>query len=412
MKILYFHQHFTTPSGSSGTRSYEISKELISKGHSVTIVCGSFSVGETGLSNEFFKGIRSGYVDGIEIIELDLKYSSKFNFYQRSKSFLFFAIKSVKIALEREYDLIIASSTPLTISLPGIFARWIRKKPFIFEVRDLWPELPKAMNIITNPIFLFLLEVLEWISYKSAHLVITLSPGMTAGVKKRGIADSKIRMIPNGCDFDFFDSALPDNNIKGINKNDFLAIFSGSHGLANGLDSLIYVAEELKKQKIEDIKILLIGEGPEKINLINQSKRLGLENIIFLDPVSKHNLAMILKRANVGLQILANVPEFYYGTSPNKFFDYLSSGLPVITNYPGWIADIIKNDQCGFYAEPNDYKKFCFYLKKLSGDKKLCTDMSIRSKQLAQSKFLRKKLANEMIDNIEHIKLNHSINAK
>ncbi len=385
-----------------------MSKQLIARGHEVTIVCGSYHVGNTGLSGSFYKGIRSGNVDGINIIECNLKYSSNYNFYKRSKSFIIFALKSIKIALTREYDLILASSTPLTISLPGILARWLRGKPFIFEVRDLWPELPKAMKVITNPLILFLLDSLEWISYHSAHLIIALSPGMVEGIKKRGIPNSKIIMIPNGCDFKIFEKSQQIPVIEKIKKDDFVAIFSGSHGVANGLDSILKVARDLKSKNITNIKIILIGDGPTKNGLINQSIEYNLDNIVFLDPVSKHDLAKVFQRADVGLQILADIPAFYYGTSPNKFFDYLSAGLPIITNYPGWVADLIINNKCGAYVEPNSYDDFSSSLIDFRDDKILLEKMGINSFNLGKREFLRSNLTNQMVDNIERIKLNHN----
>ena len=152
MKLLYFHQHFTTPKGASGTRSYEFARRLIARGHEVTMVCGSYGTGDTGLTGEYRKGRRSGTVDGIRVIELHLPYSNADSFLKRSVTFLKFAARSVSIALSESYDLLFATSTPLTAAIPGIVARPIRRKPFVFEVRDLWPELPREMGVITNPV--------------------------------------------------------------------------------------------------------------------------------------------------------------------------------------------------------------------------------------------------------------------
>lgn len=137
MRVLYFHQHFSTPKGTVGIRSYEMALRLLERGHQVTIVCGSYDGGETGLTLPFINGMRRGKVDGIDIIEYDLAYSNSDDFFKRSMTFVKFALRSIGVALTERYDLAFATSTPLTAGIPGIFARWLRGKPFVFEVRDL-----------------------------------------------------------------------------------------------------------------------------------------------------------------------------------------------------------------------------------------------------------------------------------
>src|SRR5690625_174799 len=195
MKILYFHQHFSTPLGSTGIRSYAMAKRLVEEGHHVTIVCGSPATGNTGLSGPFRRGMRTGIVDSIEVIEFDLRYSNTDGFVKRAITFLRFAFRSIWLALTKRYDLVFASSTPLTAGIPGIFARWLRRKPFVFEVRDLWPELPREMGVIRNPVALTLMSMLEWISYRSAYRLIGLSPVIVAGIVRRGVAPYTIPMI-------------------------------------------------------------------------------------------------------------------------------------------------------------------------------------------------------------------------
>ena len=151
MKILIYHQYFISRDGAGGTRTYENGKALIEAGHSVTVVCGS---GHSGLVSDYKNGVRSGSVDGIQVIQFDTKYSNYQSMPRRALSFLSFILRSSHLIFTLDYDLIFATSTPLTIGIPGILAKILRRKCFVFEVRDLWPELPKAMGIITNPIAL------------------------------------------------------------------------------------------------------------------------------------------------------------------------------------------------------------------------------------------------------------------
>ena len=134
-------------------------------------MCGSYSAADTGLDSPYVRGRREGIVDGIRVIELELPYSNNDGFMRRSGQFLKFAFRSVGIAMRERYDLVFATTTPLTAGIPGIAARWFRRKPFVFEVRDLWPELPREMGVIKNPFVLMAMGWLEWLSYHVGHCV-------------------------------------------------------------------------------------------------------------------------------------------------------------------------------------------------------------------------------------------------
>lgn len=395
MKILYFHQHFSTPKGSAGIRSYAMAQTLIKSGHQVTMVCGSFGAGQTGLAQPFVKGARRGVVDGIEIIEFELPYSNSMSFLQRVKIFFSFAFKSIKVALTEKYDVVFATTTPLTAGIPGIAAKWLKRKPFVFEVRDLWPELPKAMGVIKNPVILSLMSMLEWVSYRSADRLIGLSPGIVQGITKRGVAPEKVALIPNGCDLNIFAGEHESWRPAQVAESDLMAIFTGTHGLANGLDAVIAVATELKKRQRDDIKLVLVGDGMKKKDLQLQAQKLELNNVVFHDPVNKDKLAGLMASADLGLQILANIPAFYYGTSPNKFFDYIAAGLPVLNNYPGWLAEMIEEKQCGFSVPPESPERFADALEKAADNREELKSMGVRAQELAREEFDRVKLSQQ-----------------
>ena len=398
MHVLYFHQHFSTPKGSTGIRSYEMAKKLVASGHKVTMVCGSYGGGNTGIESDFVKGVRRGIVDGINVVEFELEYSNEQGFLQRTKSFLSFALRSVKIALTEKYDVVFATTTPLTAGIPGIFARWLRGKIFVFEVRDLWPELPKEMGVIKNPLVLGLMSCLEWASYHSAHRCIGLSPGIVEGIKKRGVDESKIGMVPNGCDLSIFSQPSEPWRPKGVKETDLMAVFTGTHGLANGLDAVLNVAVELKKRERDDIKLVLVGQGKLKSKLESRAEGLDLNNVVFHPPVNKDKLSGLMASADVGMQLLANIPAFYYGTSPNKFFDYISAGLPVINNYPGWLAEIINQNQCGFAVEPESTSSFADALVNAADNREDLAQMGANARQLAKTEFDRKVLADNWVE--------------
>ncbi len=397
MKVLYYHQHFSTPQGSTGNRSYAMARRLLQAGHEVTMVCGSYAGGQTGLTDDYQGGRREGLVDGIHVIELELPYSNRDGFLKRALTFLRFAWQSTWIAQRRDYDVLFATTTPLTAGIPGIVARWLRGKPFVFEVRDLWPELPRAMGVITNPLVLWAMGVLEWLSYRSAHRLVGLSPGIVEGIARRGVPPERIAMIPNGCDLDIFGRPAEPWRPEGVGADDLMAVFTGTHGIANGLDAVLDAAAELQRRGRADIKLVLIGDGKLKAGLQARAQAERLDNLVFHPPVGKLKLAGLMAATDVGMQILANVPAFYYGTSPNKFFDYLASGLPVLNNYPGWLAEIITRHQCGYAVPPDDPVAFADALCHAADHRPELVAMGARARELAEAKYDRELLAGRFV---------------
>ena len=400
MRILYYHQHFSTPDGSGGTRSYEFAKKLISNGHTVTIVCGSYWLAKSGLNNKFENGVRKGVVDKINVIEFDLSYSNSDSFFKRSLIFFKYSLFGIYFALKEDYDLLFATSTPLTAGIPGIVARLLKKKKFVFEVRDLWPELPKAMGVITNPFILKTMEILEMSTYKFSEACIGLSPGIVKGIKKK-FPMKRVELIPNGCDLKI---------VKGIKdkktlNNKLVAAFTGAHGYANGLESVLDAAEILLKRSELDIEIQFIGDGALKPKLIKKKDKKELTNCVFIDPMPKIELFKYLKQnVDIGLMILENIPAFYYGTSPNKFFDYISLGLPVLNNYPGWLAEMISENNCGIAVAPSKPIEFANALIKLKNNKDIIFEMGNNAKKLAIEQFDRDALSTQFSEFLESIR--------
>ena len=404
LKVLYLHQHFTTRAGSTGTRSYEMARELIARGHEVHIVCGSFEVANSGLTMPFVRGRRSGDVDGIRVTEFEIPYSNSDSLVSRSRAFIGFAMRTTVLALKEPYDLVFATSTPLTAGVPAIAAKYLRRKVFVFEVRDLWPELPKAMGVITNPVILKALSVLEWVSYRAANGCIGLSPGIVDGIKRRNQKAKPVAMIPNGCDVDLFLEPEKDISLQRANTDQlFTAVFTGAHGRANGLDAVLDAAAELITRGRLDIRLLFIGEGGMKPALVKRAEAEGLTNCEFRSVIPKTELSNLLSQVNVGLMCLANVPAFYFGTSPNKFFDYLAAGLPVLNNYPGWVGSIIKEEEVGYVVEPESPIAFADALCEMADNPGTLQDMSKNARLCAQTRFNRKELASQFVDFLENV---------
>lgn len=404
MRVLYYHQHFSTRAGSTGTRSYEMARRLVERGHSVTMVCGSYDGGHTGLSGAFHAGERRGTTDGIDVIEFELPYSNRDSFVRRTATFLKFAGRSTAVAFREPYDVLFATSTPLTAGIPGVAAAVLGRRRFVFEARDLWPALPKEMGVITNPVILGLMSALEWCSYHAARACVGLSPGIVAGICGRGIDPDRVVMIPNGCDLSLFgeESGEPWRP-AGVRATDLMAVFTGAHGITNGLDAVLDAAAVLQSRGRSDIKVVFIGDGRRKPALVERARKDGLSNCVFHAPVPKTRLSGLMRSADVGLMILANVPGFYYSTSPNKFFDYIASATPVLNNYPGWVADMIGENACGIAVPPEDASAFADALERMADDRGALVEMGRNGRRLAEREFDRRVLADRLVDVLEAV---------
>lgn len=396
MKVLYFHFYFSTTQGSTGTRSYHMAKALAARGHEVTIACSSWSQSDTGLAGEPVGGMRRGRVDdAFEVIEFVIPYDQSYGPFQRLTAWLKFARRTIELAKQNDYDLLFASSTPLTVAIPGIFTQRTRgRRPFVFEVRDLWPELPRALGY-RNPLGLLGMAWLERSAYSAASAGVGLSPGIVDGMVKGGMDPGLVAMIPNGCDLETFQPCEREA------ETPFTAVFTGAHGRANGLHALLDAASELKRRGESGIELRFIGKGGEKPGLVERAAREGLDNCVFSDPIPKAELAKLIATADVGLMCLANVPAFSYGTSPNKFFDYLAAGLPILVNYPGWMADLVNEHDLGMAVPPDDPVALADGLVAMKSNRARLRQNGLHARALAEREFDWKLLGNRLADHLE-----------
>jgi glycosyltransferase involved in cell wall biosynthesis len=344
MKIIYFHQYFNTPDMNGSTRSYEFAKGLIKMGHEVEMITTSPYPHK---NNEWFKTKDSG----ISIHWLPLKYSNYMKFLERLKVFIIFAWKSYFRAIKIKGDIIFASSTPLTISIPAICISKKKNIPMVFEVRDLWPTVPIAMKILKNPILIYLSRVLEAWSYNNSNSIIALSPEIKKAIILRDVDPKKIAVIPNSSDlkkFEFSEKlAFNFRQKRHWLKNRPLLVYAGAFGKVNDLSYVIKLAKALIKQNPE-IRILLIGDGLEKRKLIEDAKKNDVykQNLFFEKSLPKKDMRECLSAANMTANFVIDIRE-NWANSANKFFDSLAAGKPIFLNHGGWLKDLVLNYGCG-----------------------------------------------------------------
>lgn len=401
MHIAYIHQYFATRAGYTATRSYEMARCILAAGHRVSMISGnSEAAGTSGQSTE---RITRRDVDGIEVHFINEPYSNKMSYAQRARSFFNFA-SSARVEVEAvKPDLVFATSTPLTVGIPGMKAARRLGVPFVFEVRDLWPELPISMGIIRNPLLKWYTRRMERNIYRAAKHIVALSPGIRDGIVRTGYPAERVTLIPNSSDLDLFKpDSTPLDDARFGDPGDFRLVFTGAHGVANGLDSVVDAAVELARRGEKGIRFVFIGQGRERDRLMKRSKDEGADKLItWMAFVPKSELAAIQPRMDAGMMILKNVPNFYYGTSPNKFFDYIAAGLPVLNNYPGWVADMIGEAKCGKVVPPDDPKAFADACVWFRDHRVEAEAMGQRGRKLAEERFDRQNLGRQLVKVLE-----------
>ncbi len=403
MHVAYIHQHFSTKKGATGTRSYEMSRRLIAAGHRVTMICGAYAAGDKDSS--LTKRVNESDVDGIRVLRIAEPYGQRMSFARRVLAFGRFARTATRLVAKLDADLVFATSTPLTVGLPGMKGARKLGVPFVFEVRDLWPELPIALGIVRNALLKRYLRRLERRIYFAAAHVVALAPGIAEGVCRTGYPPPRVTMIPNSSDLDLFvptDEPLHDERFG--EPGDFRAVFTGAHGVANGLDAVLDAAAELKRWRTTGIRIVMIGEGNQRERLMERTRQERLEtHVCWVPPMPKEELARVLPRMDAGLMILRNIPAFYFGTSPNKFFDYIAAGLPVINNYPGWLAGLITEHRCGLAVPPDASKSLAEAIVRLRDDPAGRREMGRQARLLAEAEFSRDRLGGQLVALLEEV---------
>jgi glycosyltransferase involved in cell wall biosynthesis len=397
MHIVYLHQYFSTRQGFSGTRSYEFAQYLVGRGHRVTMV-------HSGLANEERLSVPEGRrhtrveIDGIECVPIAAGYANhipatSMGGSRRMIEFMRFARLAGQVGKTLDPpDVVFASHTPLNIGLPAIKLARRFDVPFVFEVRDLWPDALINIGALTNPLGIAYLRRLERKIYRAADHIVALSPGMKAGIVATGIPEDQVTVIPNASDLDLFRPDIdrtPGRQRLGLGDR-MAAIYFGTMGRANGLEYAIEAARILKKRENHRIVIVLHGQGGMRSQL--EEMAADLDNVIFSNPVrDKREVAELVAGCDVALTIYRASQEHTW--SPNKMFDSLAAGKPVLVNVPGWLTDTIENDHCGWGVSPEHPEQLADALEQLEADPAARLEMGRRARQLAEREFAREKLA-------------------
>lgn len=402
MRILYVHQYFATPRGNTGTRSYEQARLIAEAGHDVVMLTSSAQLTRDELP-EGRGRIRRGDVGGVECIVLDVPYDQTMSYARRAWAFVRFMLSACRIAVfEPGIDLVFATTTPLTVGVVALAARWLRGRPFVFEVRDLWPQIPLAMGILKPGLLARLLGVLERLAYRHASGWVAVNDDVAEQMRRTAGLDRPVVIAPNACDLELF---RPDRDGAAFRAEHglghaVLAVHTGAMGPVNGLDHVIDAAAALAD--VPNLQFVLIGEGSQKARLRRRIDEETLGNIRILDSIPKQQLADVLATADIGLMTVQPTP-ILESNCANKFFDYLAAGLPIALNYRGWQARTIEEGDCGLSADQGDDAAFTDAVRRLAGDLIQRDTMGANARRVAEIRFDRKTIVAGIVSLLDRV---------
>ncbi len=387
MKILYIHQYYNTPEKGGPLRSYYLTNALIEAGHTVELIT-THNAGNYRIENP---------KKGLTIHYLPVAYDNKMGAFSRIIAFRKFVKKAKKLSRKiKDLDLCFATSTPLTV---GSIAMDLKKRqgiPYVFEVRDLWPEAPIQMGVIRNKWLKKYLYQLESKIYKSADKIIALSPGIRDYIRQI-VPDKPIAVIPNMSDCQFFTPDRKDQEtLKKLNlSNELVITYFGALGKANNLDYLLNCAEAALNEFGNRVHFIIVGKGSEQEHLLSAAK--NRSNLTVLPFATREEIKKLLSITDLSY-ISFDKKKVLETSSPNKFFDSLAAGKACIVNFDGWIKDLIEKHQCGFYHDPENPKEFVNKLAPIIEERSLLLRYQRNSNELATNFFSKKALGSAFAD--------------
>lgn len=398
MRIVYFYQYFGTTKGGWSTRVYEMARRWVQKGHRVVVVTSLYD--KSDLRPKGF--VTHLDVEGITVILINIRLSNKHGLFTRALSFLGYALVSAYFAIRLNYDVCIASSGPITVGLSGLAAKVLRRRAFIFEIRDIWPEGAIQLGILRNALAIAAARWLERTCYRAADMIVACSPGQAEHVVH--IAPSKaVLVIPNASDNDLRARVAGQRlDLPDALQNKRLVLYTGTLGLIDDCAQIVEAARVLQERGRTDIAIVLIGDGNERTELEERAAAHALTNLHFLGLMPKERVALWLEIARASLLTIKPLPVLD-AASPNKIFDAFALGVPIIQNSQGWIRALVEEEKCGLNVPPDDPAAMAAAVERLCDDDPLHDICAANALRLARTRFDRGRLAQNYLDALQRI---------
>ncbi|MBX3437326.1 MAG: glycosyltransferase family 4 protein [Planctomycetaceae bacterium] len=403
MHVLLIHQAFISPKEAGGTRHLELGQRFVREGNAFTIVASNLSY-HSGKAVEPSDGDCEEY-DGVQVRRAWTLAALHRSYAWRVASFLTFMVSSIWTALRvRDVDLVMGTSPPIFQLLSAWFVAVIKRKPFVLEVRDLWPEFAIDIGLLKNPVLIWCARALEKFLYSRATHLVVNSPAYRDYLINKGVPAEKVSFIANGVDTSLFSLHVDGSGLRDQYKlnGKFVVTYAGAVSMANDLDVVLDAAEMLKDAP--DVHLLIVGDGKDCSRLQERAARMHLPNITFTGPRPKDEMPRFLAMSDACLATLKDIPMFRT-TYPNKVFDYMAAGRPTILGIDGVIRDVIEAADGGVAVPPGDAASLAAAIRELSHDRPRCEQMGRAAREYVQHHFNRDQQAIEFRHTIEQVAL-------
>ncbi len=381
MRILLINQSFVSPDEPGHTRHFEMAQFLRSRGHELVIVASDLNY-QTGQRTVKRKGIYSEQmIDGVRVLRTYIYPALHRSYFWRIISFFSFMFSSVWTALlVHDVDLVMGTTPPIFQAVSAWTVALIKRKPFLLEVRDLWPEFGVGMNVLTNPIIIGLARWLERFLYARATHILINSPAYKNYMVDKGVPEKKITFIPYGTDVDMFNPNVDGTPIrKELGLDDkFAVVYAGALGAANDIYTVLRAADRLREEP--KICFVFFGDGKERVHIERESHNRNLQNVIFAGVHPKKEMPFVLASSDVCLAILQNI-KMFRTTYPNKVFDYMAAGRATVLVIDGVIREVIETSNGGVFVEPGDDEQLAKTILELSKDPQRVRQMGMNARE-------------------------------
>jgi len=403
MKILLLNQVFVSPDEPGHTRHFEMAKFLQACGHELVIVASDLNY-QTGKRTIARRGLYAEQkIDGVRVLRSYMFPALHRSYIWRIISFFSFMFSSVWTALTvRDADLIMGTTPPIFQAVSAWFVAWVRRKPFLLEVRDLWPEFGVSMGVLKNPMVIALARWLENFLYARATHILVNSPAYKEYMLSKGVPENKVTYIPYGTDVDMFNPGVDGVSVRkklGL-ENKFVVLYAGALGQANDIDTILRAAERLNHES--HIRFVLFGDGKERTRLKSESARMKLTNVIFAGVCPKKEMPAIVAASDVCLAILQDIPMFRT-TYPNKVFDTMAAGRATVLVIDGVSRELIESSNGGVYVHPNDDELLAQKILELSNDPARVRQMGANARAYLVKHLDRRDKLNETLALLEKV---------
>ncbi len=393
MHVLLIHQVFAGPDDPGGTRHYEIGRRLVAQGHRFTVITSAVNY----LTGETAGGPLAAPPEGMRIIRLAGREDIHHSYTARARAFFAFAGGAFRAARALgDVDVVWGTSPPLVQLVPAWLASRRCPGGFVLEERDLWPEFAVGMGVVRDGALTRAALGLKRFLYRRARRVVINSPGFLPFLTGYGVPAWNIRVIPNGVDVEQFDPALRGEASRRAWEADgrCVVLYAGALGPANGLEVVLDAAASLRDTRA---LFVLVGDGKARGGLVASAASRGLDNVRFVPAQPKRAMPDVLAAADVCLATLRDIPLFRT-TYPNKVFDYMAAGRPVLLGIDGVIRDVVERARAGISVAPGDAAALAAAVRRLMDSPEEARAMGARGRAAVCAEFDRHKQAADFED--------------